>query len=234
GLGGPFSVHFLGPRGLASSEDLQRRINAMWEVNVGPRLLLMTPEEVRREMRLYLDRGVDFVKVAVSSHGITPESLMFSPAVLRAMAEEVHARNLVFETHTATLESLRVAVDAGVDLLQHPESIGSFGDDADRQTLGEREIPDDLIAAIKTKKILCSVLNISDKRINLIREREGRDPAFRGLSASRYRTRLTNLVKLVRAKAPITMATDNGPQAPELGPRPMSPLIGRQHFDTLE
>jgi imidazolonepropionase-like amidohydrolase len=234
GLGGPFSVHFLGPRGLAAPEDLQRRINAMWEVNVGPRLLLLTADEVRREMRRYLDRGVDFVKVAVSSHGISPESLMFSPAVLRAMAEEVHARKLVFETHTATLESLRVAVEAGVDLLQHPESLGSFADEADRQAMGEREIPDELLTAIKAKGIFCSVLTVSDKRINLIREREGRDPLFRGLSASRYQTRLRNLVKLVRAKAPITMATDNGPQAPELGPRPMSPLIGRQHFDTLE
>ena len=35
-------------------EDLQRRINALWDVNMGPRLLLMTPDEVRRETNLYL------------------------------------------------------------------------------------------------------------------------------------------------------------------------------------
>lgn len=159
---------------------------------------------------------------------------MFSPAVLGAMADEVHKRGLVFESHTATVESLRLAIEAGVDLLQHPESLGTFSDDADRQAVGEREIPDDLIAVIKAKNVLCSVLTVSEKRINLIREREARDPAFRGLSATRYRNRLVNLQKLVRAKVPLTMATDNGPQAPELGPRPMSPLIGRQHFDTLE
>src|SRR5262245_4181113 len=138
GLGGPFTVHFLGPRGASAPEDLQRRINAMWEATMGPRLLLMTPDEVRREMRAYLDKGVDFVKVAASTHGISPESLMFSPAVLKAMGEEVHKRGLVFETHTATLESLRVAIDAGVDLLQHPEELGEFRDEADRRALGER------------------------------------------------------------------------------------------------
>jgi len=235
GLGGPFSINFLGARGLASPEDLQRRINAMWEVNMGPRLLLMTPHEVRRETNAYLDLGVDFVKVAASSHGISPESLMFSPAVLRAMGEEVHKRGLVFETHTATLESLRLAIESGVDLMQHPEELGSFRDEADRRTFGEREVPDDLIALIKSRNVLCSLLTVSQKRIDLIRERvPAGDPAFRGLNAEMYRNRLVNLRRLVQAKVPWTMSTDNGPQAPELGARPMSPLIGRQHFDTLQ
>src|SRR5262245_16539705 len=57
---------------------------------------------------------------------------------------------------------------------------------------------------------------------------------MRGLNPNMYRNRLLNLRKLVQAGVPLTMSTDNGPQAPELGPRPMSPLIGRQHFDTLE
>jgi imidazolonepropionase-like amidohydrolase len=195
----------------------------------------MTPDEVRRETNAYLDRGVDFVKVAASSHGISPESLMFSPAVLRAMGEEVHKRGLVFETHTATLESLRLAIESGVDLMQHPEELGSFQDETDRRSLGERLIPDDLVALIKSRNILCSLLTVSQKRIDLIRERvKAGDPLFRGLSADMYENRLVNLRRLVQAKVPWTMSTDNGPQAPELGPRPMSPLIGRQHFDTLQ
>jgi imidazolonepropionase-like amidohydrolase len=235
GLSGPFGANFLGSRGLASPEDLQRRINALWEVNMGPRLLLMTPDEVRRETNLYLDRGVDFVKVAASSHGITPESLMFSAEALKAMGEEVHKRGKVFETHTATLESLRMAIEAGVDLMQHPEELGSFRDPADRQSFGERLVPDDMIALIKSRNILCSLLTVSQKRIDLITQHAASgDPAFRGMSADMYQNRLVNLKRLVRAKVPFTMSTDNGPQAPELGPRPMSPLIGRQHFDTLQ
>src|SRR5262249_20137300 len=157
-------------------------INALWEVNVGPRLLLMTPEEVRREINAYLDKGVNFVKVAASSHGISPEALMFSPRVLRAMGEEVHKLGLVFETHTATLESLRTAIEAGVDLLQHPEELGEFKDEADRRTLGEREMPEDLIAALKQRNIISSVLTVSQKRIDMIHDRIDRDPAFKGLS----------------------------------------------------
>jgi imidazolonepropionase-like amidohydrolase len=229
------SVSFLGARGLASPEDLQRRINALWEVNMGPKLLLMTPDEVRRETNLYLDRGVDFVKVAVSSHGISPESLMFSAAVLKAMGEEVHKRGKVFETHTATIESLRMAIEAGVDLVQHPEEQGSFTDPVDRQTFGERLVPDDLIALIKSRDILCSLLTVSQKRIDLIKQHVASgDPAYRGMNADMHQNRLVNLKRLVQAKVPFTMSTDNGPQAPELGARPMSPLIGRQHFDTMQ
>jgi imidazolonepropionase-like amidohydrolase len=234
GLGGPFSIYFLGNRGASSPDDLQKRINALWEVNMGPRLLLMTPDEVRHETQAYLDRGVDFVKVAVSAHGMKPEPLMFSPAVLRAMGEEVHKRGLGFESHTGSPESLRVAVEAGVDLLQHPESMGKFEDDADRLSLGDRGIPEDLIAVIKARKIFCSVLTASQRRADIINEGIDHDPVFKGLTKDMYRGRLVNLRKLIEAKAPITMSTDAGPQAPEFGPRVMSPLIGRQHFDSLQ
>src|SRR5262249_23719988 len=128
----------------------------------------------------------------------------------------------------------RIAIDAGVDLLQHPEELGEFKDEVDRRTPGEREMPDDLIAALKERNIISSVLTTSEKRINMIRDRVDRDPAFKGLNATMYRNRVLNVRKLVAAKVLMSMSTDNGPQAPELGPRPMSPLIGRQHFDTLE
>ena len=62
---------------------VQERINAIWEENVGPGLLTMRPEEVRQEMRKYLARGVDFVKVAVSAHGVVGQPLMFTPEVLK-------------------------------------------------------------------------------------------------------------------------------------------------------
>ena len=42
------------------------------------------------------------------------------------------------------------------------------------------------------------------------------------MNADMYQNRLVNLKRLVQAKVPFTMSTDNGPQAPELGARPMS------------
>ncbi|MGH8546390.1 MAG: amidohydrolase family protein, partial [Gammaproteobacteria bacterium] len=123
GLGGPFSEYFI-PREQYQYIPLhiRSRINAMYEENVGPGLNAMRPEEVRQEIRQYLARGVNFVKVAVSAHRVSWESpgepLMFSPEVLRVMAEEAHAAGKVIESHTSTPESLRLAVEAGFDLLQ--------------------------------------------------------------------------------------------------------------------
>ncbi len=99
GLGGPFSEYFIFRRDSGESAGIgawvsplvQERINAIWEENVGPGLLTMRPEEVRQEMRKYLARGVDFVKVAVSAHGVVGQPLMFTPEVLKVIAEEVHA-----------------------------------------------------------------------------------------------------------------------------------------------
>ena len=113
GLDGPFSQFFLGARGAGVSPLVQERINAIWEENVGTELLAMRPEEVRQEMRKYLARGVDFVKVAISAHGVRGGPLMFSPEVLKVIAEEVHAAGKIYETHTTTLESLRVAIESG-------------------------------------------------------------------------------------------------------------------------
>jgi len=68
----------------------------------------------------------------------------------QALGEEVHAAGKIYETHTATPESLRLAIEAGADLLQHPESVGP-----------DRDVPDDLIARIKEKQIFCAILTAS-------------------------------------------------------------------------
>ena len=64
-------------------------------------------------MRKYLARGVDFVKVAASAHGVAGQPLMFTPEVLKVIAEEVHAAGKIYETHTVTPESLRLAIGVG-------------------------------------------------------------------------------------------------------------------------
>ena len=91
---------------------------------MGPELTTLRPEQVRLKMRKYLAKGVDFVKVATSAHRISwaspGEPLMFSPEVLKAMAEEVHAAGKIIESHQSTPESIRLTVEAGFDLLQHP------------------------------------------------------------------------------------------------------------------
>jgi imidazolonepropionase-like amidohydrolase len=223
GLGGPFSEYFLKERGASTSSLVQQRINEIWEENVGPSLLAKTEPEVRAEIRKYLARDIDFLKVAVSGHGVRGEPLMFSPEVLKAIGEEVHAAGKIYETHTATPESLRLAIEAGADLLQHPESVGP-----------DREVPDDLIARIKEKKIFCGILTASESFVKTIEEQRFVNPWFAGLDPKRYGQRIRNYRKMVAARVRLALATDNGPQAWDIGYRPMSPLIGRKHFDTME
>ena len=229
GLGGPFSEYFIFRRdagqaagiGAWVSPLVQERINAIWEENVGPDLLTKRPEEVRQEMRKYLARGVDFVKVAVSAHGVVGQPLMFTPEVLKVIAEEVHAAGKIYETHTVTPESLRLAIESGVDLLQHPEVL-------------PQEIPDDLVALIKEKNIFCGITTRFSNPKKIVEERSKYPYWYRGMDPSSYEQRHKNVYKLIAAGVRVAMATDMGPQAWELAYRGTSPMLGRMQFKTME
>ena len=225
GLGGPFSEYFLGERGAAISPLVQERINAIWEENVGPELAGMRPEEVRQEMRTYLARGVDFVKVAISAHGVRGEPLMFSPKVLKVIADEVHAAGKIYETHTATPESLRLAVESGVDLLQHPE------------VLGDQVISDELIELIKEKNIFCGILTRFSFPKRFEEERSKYPEWFASASfykRPQFEARVKNVRKMIAAGVRLALATDMGPQSWDLAYRPMSPMLGTMQFETME
>ena len=60
--------------------------------------------------------------------------------------DATHARGLVAETHSTNPEGLRLSIEAGVDLIQHPELIA------------DREMSDELVASIKDREIVCSML----------------------------------------------------------------------------
>ena len=81
GIGGPFSQYFMGGwflHGLTTRyggwvhPEIQRRINRLWEDDVGPAMLAMTADEAAEVLRKYIAKGVDFVKVGVSGHGLGP------------------------------------------------------------------------------------------------------------------------------------------------------------------
>jgi hypothetical protein len=96
GTGGPFSQSFMGgwpANGLTLryggwvKPAIQRRIDALWEDDVGPDMVAMTPEEAAIALRNYIAKGVDFVKVGVSGHGLgRAEPLLFSREALQKQA----------------------------------------------------------------------------------------------------------------------------------------------------
>lgn len=253
GLGGPYSLYFMGgwdPRGSSIRygswvhPDVQRRIDEEWEAGMGPNLLALTPGEVRQAMRDYIARGVDFVKVAVSAHGISPvEPLMFSEAALRAMREETAKAGIPFQTHTFTIDSLAAAVALKPDLMQHPNLVAVPYTKASPQ---QRAEVDALIAESRKQGIYAALMGVANK--NIVESQQAwravdhpHDHSLNRVMAERnlgtgpdyYQTSIDNTRPWLDAGVPFTIATDSGPEAPELGPTVWGKL-GRSHFERME
>lgn len=221
GWGGPFSVSFSVVRD-SGLTPFQEQVNDLIAQGAGEELMDMTPDELRVAIRKYLDKGVDFVKYGGTSHWNNPVFIGFSPAAQKALVEEVHKRGLVAETHSTSIEGLRLSIDAGIDLIQHPE------------VLDPREMPDDLVQTIRDRKIISSMLvnqitgEAWKRHLKAKEEREKKkaDEAKESGAASKAKTlaerrqdardlgvgtdlRRLNAQKLVRAGAIVTLGTDN-------------------------
>ncbi len=122
GFDGPYSSDFLANAIPAVSPAMARRVNAVWVENVGRWLMTLTPEQVAKEVRAYIGRGIDFVKYAANAH--TGVLLAFSPQVQCLIVEEAHRAGITAQAHTSSVEGLRMALEAGCDLIQHPNAAG--------------------------------------------------------------------------------------------------------------
>src|ERR1700722_3931708 len=79
-----FRAVFTTPEARASaSKAFQARINAQFELNGGPDLAWMTPEQVHDEMVKYVARGVDFVKFGATGDDPPLNSAVGQEALLR-------------------------------------------------------------------------------------------------------------------------------------------------------
>ena len=236
GWGGPFSVSFsvIKDQGLTL---FQEQLNDELAQGSGEELMDMTPEELRAAINKYLDKGPDFIKYGGTSHFSNPTFVGFSPDAQKVLVEEAHKRGRAAETHSTSLEGLRLSIAAGIDLIQHPE------------VLTPREMPDDLARLIAERKIICSVLSntvtgpawkkhLEDKAQA---EKKRAASAKDSSQAQRERTlaeqrldrrelgvdtevRRRNLEKLIRSGAVITIGTDNyWAAAPEFARTPKPP-----------
>jgi imidazolonepropionase-like amidohydrolase len=236
GWGGPFSVSFsvVRDQGLTL---FQEQLNDELAQGAGEELMDMTPAELRVAINTYLDKGPDFIKYGGTSHFSNPTFIGFSPEAQKVIVEEAHKRRRVAETHSTSIEGLRLSIEAGIDLIQHPE------------VMTPREMPDDLARLIAERKIICSVLSntvtgVAWKRhLESVAETERRraraakdgaaDQRTKTLAEQRLdrrelgvdnATRRANLQKLIRAGAVITIGTDNyWAAAPEFARTPKPP-----------
>lgn len=213
GWGGPFSLTY----SLTPESDLsvfQEKWNDLIAQGAGEELMDMTPGELRVAMRAYLDKGVDFVKYGGTSHFLRPSLIGFSPRAQRVIVEETHRRGKIAETHATSPEGLRLAVEAGVDLIQHPE-------------LNSRDLPDDLVRLIVEKDVLCAIRSntvAGDVRRRQIEKRAAtaarlatEPPATTQAERNRRADALDenaeiqrrNAERLIKAGCRVTIATDN-------------------------
>jgi imidazolonepropionase-like amidohydrolase len=229
GWGGPYSVSFslIQEKGLTL---FQERMNDAISQGVGEELMAMSGEELRAAISAYLDTGPDFIKYGGTSHFARPTFIGFSPEAQRIIMEEAHRRGRVAETHATTAEGLRLSLDAGIDLIQHPE------------VLDDREIPDELVRRIREQNVICSMLSntvtgeawkkhLKDREAA---EKKRAEEEQKGTRPARPRTgaeqrqwdaelglglekRRLNAEKLIRAGCTVTAGTDNyWAAAPEL------------------
>ncbi len=78
GWGGPFSISF----SLIKEDGLslfQERMNELVSQGAGEELIDLTPEELRKAIDAYLDKGVNFLKYGGTSHTSMPTFIGFSP-----------------------------------------------------------------------------------------------------------------------------------------------------------
>ena len=251
GTGGPFTSYFMKSWGLRGkslrygdwvSPPIQRRINALWEAGMGPELLALTPAEAAERMRAYIAQGVDFIKLGISGHGIEPvEPLLFTDEVLDAMVNEIRMADLPFQTHTFTIASLQQALRLKPDLLQHPNvMVPSWSVASEAQ----KEVIHQLMQEIKAEGIYAGLMAVPEKNQLEIyqnwRPGDSDDPDLNDLMLYRQQwfTGVTydELAEGIRAwldaGVPFTLATDQGPEAADLGPTVWGRL-GRAHFERM-
>ena len=117
-----------GPRTLVSGPPLTITGGHLWfmggEVD--------GPENIRAEVRERVSEGADFIKVAASGGSTLtsdPYRPSFSLGELRVLVEEAHNRNRPVLAHCRCTESVKFALDAGVDAILHcffADSDGSY------------------------------------------------------------------------------------------------------------
>src|SRR5262245_47149422 len=219
GWGGPYSVSF----SLTPEKDLtlfQEQMNDAITQGGGEDLADMSPDELRVAINRYLDKGPDFLKYGGTSHFSQPTLIGFSPEAQKVIVEETHKRGRAAETHSTTIEALRLSILAGIDLIQHPE------------ILTPREAPDDLVRLIRERKVICSMLvntmtgeawrkhlKTKEETQKKLQETEKKADARAKTSAEERRrdadldvsleVRRRNAQKLIQAGCTVTVGTDN-------------------------
>ena len=204
GYDGPLSNDFMGDDAGVSIETFEPavtrsfmdRVNARYTQNVGSELSLMSPEDVRQQIRQYAHSGIDFLSVGINAHrsGAFQYSA-FSPRVQLAIVEEAHRAGLIaVGFNTSTDEAIILALNAGVDMLACDVSLSG------------RAHPPETVALLVQQQTPCLISPYTDEALTFYREHYNGP----GLAIPMVESGDTNDRALIRAGAMTLMATGSG------------------------
>ena len=223
GFDGPLSADFLEAAAAHVSNSFATRTNEAWEQGVGRELMWWGPEEVRTRVSEYANKDIDILKYGASGH-VDMEFITFSQRVQNTIVEAAHAVGKNIQAHTTSIESINMAIDAGVDILTHCDISGPF-----------RAIPAETIQKIVEHDIACSILPVTQERLDALLERNPETGVGPDLIISRQ-----NITNLAAAGADLLLSTDGGIQHPLLTSEQSNPVtidprtkIGEGHFNAL-
>jgi imidazolonepropionase-like amidohydrolase len=198
GFDGPFSEDFYVKAQDVASAALTKRINALWVENVGRHLMWLTPDQVGEEVRAYIGRGVNFIKFASNAH-FPGSFLTFSPQAQTRIVQEARHAGITAQAHTMSVEGLRVAIEAGCDLIQHANVTGPI------------PIPDATMSMICSRKTGMVVFPFTQRRLDWVMEH------VTDAERTMWQASDMNARKLIEAGATLLLANDGGIFAPEMG-----------------
>ncbi|MFF5991136.1 amidohydrolase family protein [Prauserella flavalba] len=205
GFDGPFSGDFDGRIAEIGSSHFVDRVNATWVENTGRHLMWMTPEGVGEEVRRYIERGIDFVKYASNEHGATAAGafIQFSERTQRVIVEEAHRAGLTAQSHSSSVEGLRMSIEAGCDLVQHCNMTGPT------------EIPDETLELFARENCGAVVFPLTNNGLETLKA------SCSDLEWTMWKASDTNTRNLIDSGAKILLANDGGIFAPEILQEPM-------------
>lgn len=203
GLDGPYTDDFQKAVASVASPAFVERINALWVENSGPDLTWMTPEEVLEEVKAYIATGIDFVKYASSEHRSSGPTafILFSPLVQKLIVEAAHAAGLTAQAHTTAVEALRIAVEAGSDIIQHANITGPI------------PIPQETLDLMVKQRTGTVVFPFTDERVAKLKN-------FPANLRRHWSTADDNVRAIIRSGAQILLGTDAFVFAPDLARDP--------------
>ena len=208
GFEGPCSVDFSAKFGEVASAQFVGRVNSLWVENVGRHLMWLTPDGVAQEVRRYMARGIDFVKYASNEHGSQAAGafIQFSPRVQEVIVAEAHRAGLTAQAHCTSVEGLRIALEAGCELIQHCN------------ITGPTVIPEETLRIFERGRVGAVVFPFSRRRLQWMFDKAPGQSAGVdwALAQTMYRASDANVRSLIQSGALLMLANDAGVWPSEL------------------